>query len=88
LKLGTQVKANDVVIAKYMPNRERKNEMRVTRSRPNEHGVIDKIIANGGNSTVNGGIRSANYVSRTSNPMIGDKFSLWSGQKGTVGMCW
>jgi hypothetical protein len=34
LKLGTQVKANDVVIAKYMPNRERKNEMRVTRSRP------------------------------------------------------
>jgi DNA-directed RNA polymerase II subunit RPB2 len=88
-KLGTSVKANDVVIAKYMPNRGEEERDASYALKTNEHGVIDKIIANGeGNSTVNGdGYSFCKLRLREHRtPMIGDKFSSRSGQKGTVGM--
>jgi DNA-directed RNA polymerase II subunit RPB2 len=88
-RLGAEVRANDVVIAKYMPNRGEEERDTSYALKTNEHGTVDRIIAKGANNeTVNGdGYSFCKLRLREHRtPMIGDKFSSRSGQKGTVGM--
>ena len=86
---GTKVGPQDVVIGKGMPNRGQAISDTSVALRNNEYGFVDKVVhSDKPYKTTNGDGYSFCKVRLIEHriPVIGDKLSSRSGQKGTIGM--
>jgi DNA-directed RNA polymerase II subunit RPB2 len=88
VKLNTYVSSNDVIIGKVLPIKEKNSDIMnykdcSTSLRTNESGFVDKRYKN---RNADGYYFSKIKIRSERVPIIGDKFSSRTGQKGTIGM--
>lgn len=94
-KLGDRVEGGDVIIGKVIESKESDSSGFIekdasTTVRPNESGVIDKVIPDPENKIHNYNAEGHKFIkvrlASLRKPEIGDKFASRHSQKGTVGM--